>query len=148
MKLEEDSSLALKLLVVLSKTTKHVQEHAIRDIRKNGLNLTEFGVLDLLYHKGPFPLQKIGERILISSGSITYVVDKLAKGGYLLRRPCPQDRRVIYAELTPEGKQLFERLFPAHRQAISKAMESLTIEEKKLAIELLKKLGQSAKKKL
>lgn len=144
----EDTSLALKLFVVLSKTAKHVHEHARRDIRKSGLTLTEFGVLDLLYHKGPFPIQKIREHILVSSGSTTYVIDKLEKKELLSRHPCPQDRRVIYAKLTSEGKNLFEHLFPAHREVIAHAVETLNTEEKEQMIRLLKKLGRSAKEKL
>lgn len=145
---QSDASQALKLFVVLSKTAKYLHEHAHRDVRKSGLTLTEFGVLDLLYHKGSFPIQKIREHILISSGSTTYVIDKLEKKGLLSRNPCPQDRRVIYAKLTLEGEKLFENLFPSHREVIAQAVESLSPEEKDQMIQLLKKLGRSAKEKL
>ena len=68
---------ALELFVVLSRAYNWVNAHAIRDIRCHGLNPTEFGILEALYHKGPLPLQQVGEKVLISSGNITYVVDKL-----------------------------------------------------------------------
>lgn len=148
MKPHDDASQALKLFVVLSKTAKYVHEHAHRDVKTSNLTLTEFGVLDLLYHKGSFPIQKIREHILVSSGSTTYVIDKLEKKGLLSRNPCPQDRRVIYATLTPEGKKLFEQLFPSHREVISRAVEVLNPEEIEQLIRLLKKLGHSAKEKL
>lgn len=48
---------ALELFVVLSRAHNWVNAHAIRDIRSHGLNPTEFGILDALYHKGPLPLQ-------------------------------------------------------------------------------------------
>lgn len=66
------------------------------------MNPTEFAVLELLYHKGQQPLQQIGGKILLASGSITYVVDKLEKKGFLERVACPNDRRVTYAAITTQ----------------------------------------------
>ncbi|TQK49723.1 MarR family 2-MHQ and catechol resistance regulon transcriptional repressor [Brevibacillus sp. AG162] len=134
----------LDLFVVLSRSYNWVTAHSNRHIREHGLNPTEFGVLEVLFHKGPQPLQQIGEKILISSGNITYVVDKLEKKQLLIRKPCSEDRRVIFAELTEKGHQFLSEIFPPHQRAIEKAMEGLTLEEQRQAIELLKKLGRTA----
>lgn len=138
---------SLDLIVVLSRAYNWVMAHSNRDIRRHGLNPTEFGVLELLYHKGPQPLQQIGEKILISSGNITYVVDKLEKKQLLIRKPCAEDRRVIFAELTEKGTQFLAEIFPSHKQAIEKAVSGLTPEEKRQAIALLKKLGRAAQER-
>jgi len=135
---------SLDLLVVLSRSYNWVTAHINRDIRQHGLNPTEFGVLEVLYHKGPQPLQQIGEKILISSGNITYVVDKLEKKQLLIRKPCLEDRRVIYAELTEKGEQFLADIFPMHKKAIEKAVSGLTPEEQRQATQLLKKLGRVA----
>ena len=73
---------SLKLFIVLSRAHKAINEATNQFIQKNGLNPTEFAVLELLYHKGRQPLQQIGNKILLASGSITYVVDKLEKRGF------------------------------------------------------------------
>ncbi|MGO4694590.1 MarR family winged helix-turn-helix transcriptional regulator [Paenibacillus sp. 2TAB26] len=135
---------SLDLFIALSRASQWVNAHADRDIRKNGLNRTEFGVLELLYHRGPQPLQQIGEKVLMSSGNITYVVDKLEKKQMVRRRASTTDRRLIYAELTDEGKQFVEDVFPAHEDAIKQAVNGLTTEEKQSASKLLKKLGKFA----
>ncbi|MGG1634526.1 MarR family winged helix-turn-helix transcriptional regulator [Paenibacillus sp. NRS-1760] len=135
---------SLDLFIALSRASQWVNAHADRDIRKNGLNRTEFGVLELLYHRGPQPLQQIGEKVLMSSGNITYVVDKLEKKQMVRRRASTTDRRLIYAELTDDGKQFVEDIFPAHEDAIKQAVNGLTTEEKQLASKLLKKLGKFA----
>ncbi len=135
---------SLELLIVLSRSYNWVTAHTNRDIRRHGLNPTEFGVLEVLYHKGPQPLQQIGEKILISSGNITYVVDKLEKKQLLVRKPCAEDRRVIYAELTDQGRKFLTDIFPSHKEAVEKAVSGLTAEEKRQAIALLKKLGRAA----
>lgn len=142
LKKKQDPS--LKLFVVLSKAQRAIGDLVKEDIQRYELNPTEFGVLELLYHQGDQPLQKIGEKILLASGSITYVVDKLEKKGYLKRVPCPTDRRITYASITAEGRDLLHGIFPDHWQQIESIMSGLTDEEKNEAIALLKKLGKNA----
>ncbi|HZG85624.1 MarR family transcriptional regulator [Paenibacillus sp.] len=137
----DDRELSLKLLVVLSKAYKVVMDRAAKDMKKNGLSESEFTVMELLYHKGRVPMQRIGESMLVTSGGITYTVDKLEGKGYLRRVACPEDRRVTYAELTEAGKSKFDDIFPAHASAIESIMGGLTEEEKRQAIALVKKLG-------
>lgn len=136
---------SLKLFIVLSRATKAINEATNQFIQQNYLNPTEFAVLELLYHKGRQPLQQIGNKILLASGSITYVVDKLEKRQFLTRVSCPDDRRVTFAEITDAGSQFMDKLFPEHEQRLHELLSALTPKEKQTAIELLKKLGLSIK---
>lgn len=142
---KEEVKQSLKLFIVLSRANKAIHEMTNQFFQQNGLNPTDFAVLELLYHKGRQPLQKIGNKILLASGSITYVVDKLEKKGYLQRISCPTDRRVTYAEITEEGSTFMGELFPQHEQHLHELLSALTPEEKDMAIKLLKKLGLSIK---
>ncbi|WP_147531736.1 MarR family winged helix-turn-helix transcriptional regulator [Bacillus marasmi] len=142
----EQINQSLKLFIVLSRSYKAINEQVNKFIAKNGLNPTEFAVLELLYHKGEQPLQQIGGKILLASGSITYVVDKLEQKGLLKRVACPNDRRVTYAKISDEGKQFIEDIFPEHEQRINEIMSVLSDEEKNTAIDILKKLGLSVGK--
>ena len=141
----EDTKQSLKLFIVLSRAHKAISESTNQFFQQNGLNPTEFAVLELLFHKGRQPLQQIGNKILLASGSITYVVDKLEKRGYLNRVSCPADRRVTYAEISEEGAVFMREIFPKHERQLHEMMAALTTEEKEMAIELLKKLGLSIK---
>ncbi|MCL7746095.1 MarR family winged helix-turn-helix transcriptional regulator [Halalkalibacter alkaliphilus] len=138
-KYEEDIS--LKLFVVMTRAIQAITKRVEEDIKGYGLNPTEFGVLELLYSKGDQPIQKIGQKVLLASSSITYVVDKLEKKQYIKRQPCPKDRRVTYATITEEGTQLMQEIFPKHKEAIEEIFGGLKAEEKELMIEQLKKLG-------
>jgi MarR family transcriptional regulator, 2-MHQ and catechol-resistance regulon repressor len=142
----ESVSQSLKLFIVLSRAYKALNEQVNKIIQTYGLNPTEFAVLELLYHKGDVPLQQIGGKILLASGSITYVVDKLEQKGMLKRIACPKDRRVTYAQITDEGKAFMEGIFPEHAKQIDQLMSSLSEPEKLEAIDLLKKLGLPAGK--
>ena len=136
--------LALKLFVVLARAHKTLMEHAKRDVEKAGLGQTEFAVLEVLYHKGQLTIGEIGDSVLLTSGSMTYVVDKLEKRALLERKPCAEDQRATYIALTPEGRRLIGRIFPGHAAALERATAALAAEEKRAAITLLKKLGLGA----
>lgn len=138
--------LSLKLFIVWSRAHREVTDRIKEDISSHGLNPTEFAVLELLYHKGDQPIQHIGKKVLLSSGSITYVVDKLEKKNLLFRKPCPEDRRVTYAIITENGKNLMDEIFPKHHEAIEQIFSSLELEEKQTMVSLLKKLGFSLQK--
>jgi MarR family 2-MHQ and catechol resistance regulon transcriptional repressor len=142
--LNDDHAVSLKLFVVLSKAFKTVMDRAVKDMKQYGLSPSEFTVLEVLYTKGRTPLQQIGEKVLITSGSITYNIDKLEKKGLLKRVPCKEDRRIIYAEITKAGTDLFDRIFPDHAATIHSLMKALSQDEKQGAIELIKKLGKGA----
>lgn len=75
------------------------------------------------------------------------MVDKLEEKGYLVRVACPTDRRVTFAQITNNGKELIENIFPNHEQRIHEIMSELTTEEKDTAIELIKRLGLSVRDK-
>ncbi|MEJ2501823.1 MAG: MarR family transcriptional regulator [Gemmatimonadota bacterium] len=135
---------ALKLWVVLSRAQAAVSAHAEADAVRHGLSLAEFGALEALFSKGPLLVGDLQRKVLKSSGGITYVVDRLQDKGLVRRRPCEEDRRAIYAELTDEGAELMARIFPLHEDSIEAATSGLTPEEQRQAIALLKKLGHSA----
>ncbi|WP_339159215.1 MarR family transcriptional regulator [Paenibacillus sp. FSL W8-0186] len=141
---DQEHTASLKLFVVLSKAYKTIMDQAIKDMKQRGLSPSEFTILEVLYNKGRIPLQQIGDKILITSGSVTYNIDKLVQKGLIRRVPCEQDRRVIYAEITAEGNELFERIFPDHAEFVHSKLGGLNYEEKLQAIELLKRLGKGA----
>lgn len=90
----------LKLYVVLSRASQALHAHTQSDIESHGLTQTEFAILEALYHKGPMLLGEVQKKILVSSGGITFLIDKLAQRGLVQRRLCESDRRARYAELT------------------------------------------------
>lgn len=143
--MNEEIKQSLKLFIVLSRAHKAITEQTNHFFQASGVNPTEFAVLELLYHKGKQPLQKIGGKILLASGSITYVIDKLEKRGYITRVNCPSDRRVTYAEISEQGKEFMAQVFPEHEKKLHELTGALSSEEKEQAIELMKKLGLSIK---
>ena len=135
---------ALKLWVVLARAQAAIARHAAADVARHELTITEFGILEALYHVGPLLLGKLQRRILVSSGGVTYLVDRLQERGLVKREDCPDDRRARYAALTPKGRRLVERIFPEHARAIAHAMSGLTKADRIRATALLRTLGRAA----
>ncbi|MDP5272817.1 MarR family winged helix-turn-helix transcriptional regulator [Chengkuizengella axinellae] len=140
----EQSELDLRLFRIWSKAHKAVFENAKKDIIESGIAPDQFMILELLYNKGPHPVQRISEIFSIPSGSITYVVDKLEKINYVKRQACPTDRRASNVVLTEKGESLFNEIFPKHVETISNNLSFISNEEKLVLCELLKKIGLGA----
>jgi|GEM_PF-212289 len=135
---------ALKLWVVLARAQLAVARHAEADVARHGLTLTEFAILEVLYHRGPLLLGEVQRKILVSSGGVTYLVDRLVGKGLVERRECVHDRRARYAALTPAGEKLMARIFPEHASAIARAVGGLSKAEQLQATALLRELGLAA----
>ena len=144
LEVDADTAAALKLWVVLSRAQSAVSAHVAADVARHGLTLTEFAILEALYHRGAMLLGEVQRRILVSSGGITFLVDRLVAKGLVERQQCPSDRRARYAALTAEGEELLQRIFPSHAAMIERAVGALTTQEQALAAALLKRLGHGA----
>ena len=135
---------ALKLWVVLARSFNAVSARLAEDISQHELTQTEFAILEVLYHKGPLLLGEVQRKILVTSGGITYLVDRLVEKGFVKREECAEDRRARYAVLTPAGTALIRKIFPRHTEAVERALSGLTLAEQRDATQLLNKLGLAA----
>ena len=131
--LDAGEASALRLWVILSRAHEAIARHAEADVARHGLTIAEFGIIEALYHVGPMLLGELQRRILVSSGGVTYLVDRLEERGLVKREPCPNDRRARYAALTAEGKKLVARIFPDHARVIERAMSGLTRSDRERA---------------
>jgi len=135
---------ALHLWIVLARAFDAVERHSRASIARFGLGTTEFGVLEVLYHKGELAVCEVQRRILVESSSTTYVVDKLCARGLVRRRPSARDRRVSLLALTPKGRRLIQEIFPHHAAAMRGAVATLPARAQVQAARLLRTLGRGA----
>jgi MarR family transcriptional regulator, 2-MHQ and catechol-resistance regulon repressor len=140
-------SASLKLWVVLSKAYQAVYAFAEADVARHGLSMSEFAILEALYHKGPLLLGDLQRRILVSSGGVTYLVDRLTTKGLVERMDCASDRRARYAKLTDQGAELIATIFPEHQKAIEDATSSLSGRELQQLTAQLRSLGREIESK-
>jgi MarR family 2-MHQ and catechol resistance regulon transcriptional repressor len=136
-------NLSLKSFVVLLKASKAVQDRTKKDISNYGMHTSEFTVLEALYSNGKQTIRQITDAVLINSGSITYVIDKLEVKGLLERKDCKEDRRVVHIQITDKGKQFMDEIFPKHKLVIEDIFSDIMEEEKKVLINLLKRVGKN-----
>ena len=134
----------INAFTVFIKSSQSVQKLIKQDFLKKEINLNEYAVMELLYHKGDQPIQAIGKKILIGGGSITYVIDKLEKKKFLYRRKCPEDRRVMFACMTDEGRAYMDKRVTEQEALINTIFDEWNDDEVEDAIQLLKRIGMHA----
>ena len=132
----------LKTITILFRATDYIRSYIQKDVQRYGLNATEFGVLEVLYHKGPQPVHLIKSKVLIANSSLSYVIDTLIQKGLIQKEKDPQDRRNHICELTDQGKALFDESYPRHVVQLRSVLNILTPDEERQLQFLLKKLGK------
>jgi MarR family 2-MHQ and catechol resistance regulon transcriptional repressor len=139
----EDGS-GVHVWLVLMKAHAALLDHARRSIQELDLCDSDFFVLEVLLHKGPLPVNTIGQKVRLTSGSISVAVDRLTERGLVERCSRSDDRRIRLVQLTAAGRHLIEGAFIKHATAMEAATSAITEAERNQLLRLLKKLGKSA----
>jgi len=121
-----------------------METHAHGSIENMGLCASDFGVLEALLHKGPLPVNVLGKKLLLTSGSMTAAVDRLVTRGLVARADDPNDRRVRVVALTAKGRKLITSAFARHESDLDEVVSVLTRDERATLVSLLRKLGTRA----
>ncbi len=133
------------VFLVLWKAARAAQAYAEKSISELELCGSDFAVLEALLHKGPLPVNEIGRKVLLTSGSITVAVDRLETKGLVERRAHGTDRRARIVHLTKAGRKLITLAYGEHAADMERlASASLTTAERATLIRLLKKIGYKA----
>ena len=140
-----DRAATLQLVIALARAYQAIEQGVRPPLAKQGLGMTEFAVLEVLYHKGALPLGELRDRILVTGASTTYVVKKLEDRGLMRRRTCADDQRVTFGELTAKGRALIDEVFPEHVDRLREILGGLSVSEKQAATRLLRRLSHHAR---
>ena len=132
------------LWLLLWKASKAVEARARHSVNTTGLCLSDFGVLEALLHRGPLPINILGKKVLLSSGSMTAAVDRLERSGLVEREAASTDRRARIVHLTEEGSKLIGTLFAGHERDMEAVFSRLNKTERNALANLLRKLGREA----
>ena len=137
-----EEALALDTYIKLTRATDTINARLSLCGSMHDLTISQFGVLEALYHLGPQAQNILGEKILKSNSNMTTVIDNLEKRGLVRRERAVDDRRKIIVHLTDSGRELITMIFPEHVKAIQGQFAVLTTQEKQVLSELLRKLGK------
>ncbi|MCL4553521.1 MAG: MarR family transcriptional regulator, partial [Actinobacteria bacterium] len=124
-----DTPKGVTLWLALWKATREMDRVAQNDITSLGLCLTDFGVLEVLLNRGPLPVNVIADKVMLTSGSMTTAVHRLAGKGLVRRTGHPRDGRVKVVALTDEGRSLIQPAYTAHARTIEGVFAPLTAED-------------------
>lgn len=131
----------LNAFIKLIRASESLGNRLSRQLAEQDLTISQFGVLEALFHLGPLNQKALGEKLLKSGGNITLVVDNLEKSGWVERQRNPQDRRSMLIHLTEEGEELVSSYFPQHLDNIMQEFKCLSNYELDQLAEMCKKIG-------
>lgn len=132
---------ALETYTVLVRATESTTARIHKHLEASGLTISQFGVLEALYHIGPLCQKDLAVKILKTSGNLTMVIDNLEKSVLVRRERDKHDRRLLVISLTDTGRKLIARIFPKHAAIVEREMAVLSQTEQKALGKLCKKLG-------
>ncbi len=141
---ESDIADGTHVFLIVWKTYRALLARAQASIKRANLCDSDFRVLEALLHKGPLPVNVIGQKVDLSTGSITSAIDRLQEKWLVERKNHPDDRRVRIVELTTKGRRLIEKAYAQHELDMEEAVRSLSREERGVLIDLLKRLGKAS----
>lgn len=137
----------LKLIVTLAMCHNLQVQKVENKVKQYGLNSSEFGVLDTLFHGGPQTVQHVAEKIQVTSGTMTYIINKLQEKELIIRRKCEKDKRVYYISLTDTGRDLIDKVLGEHKEFLEQVFQDIDDDIKEQTIEnlllLYKKMSKS-----
>lgn len=142
--LQVSDTSGIHLWLVLWKAYDACQAEAQRSIEGLGMCYSDFAVLECLLNKGPLPVNAVGQKVSLTSGSITTAVDRLESRGLVERTNSELDRRAKVVSLTSEGKQVIKQAFKNHERDMESLAAMLSSSERQQLLKLLKKFGKSA----
>lgn len=135
------TDLALNTWVKLARAYSTIDKKSVENIRGFKLTQPQFSVIEALGHLGQMKVGELCNKMLVSGGNMTLVLDNLEKNKLIERIHSKEDRRAIIIKLTKNGKNLFDEIFSEHAKFITELICVLPAEEQKQLGNLLKKLG-------
>lgn len=138
---DPEDKLDLSILIALSRTSQTIQRRSATILKDSGLTITQFGVLEALYHKGDMTINEIIESLLSTSGNMTVVINNLEKEQLIDRYVNPKDRRSALIAITEKGRLRVEEIFPPHLLDLRECFSVYSNDEKEQLLDLLKKLA-------
>jgi len=138
----DEEERALRLWIALARCYVTFSRAVACKVAEYDLTAPQFGVLEALYHLGPLSLGELAEKLLVTGGNVTYVMDRLEAQDLVARERSGDDRRVVKAHLTTKGRATIESVFPGHVDFVHGLVDGLKSEDRETLRTLLKRLGK------
>lgn len=134
-----ENKAALHSLVVFRRAANTISKSELETIRRYGLTIGQFGVLEALYNKGNLRIQDLIDKLLSTSGNMTVVIKNMIRDGYISKTVDETDRRASLIGLTPLGRKTIESILPEHYDHVGQLFSVLSLEEQEQLASILKK---------
>ena len=132
---------ALNTYIKVTRAAQSIMDRAMQHLGESNLTPSQFAVLEALYHLGTLSQVALAQKLLLSTGNITTVIQNLEKRDLVCRQRNVDDQRYMQVSITDSGRALIASIFPSHVQGIVDIMNVLTPDEQEALARLSRKLG-------
>ena len=146
--MEKESRISQTMLWVRMAVTFNLLYQEIKkDLAKENLTVSQLDILVCLDRTKGLPLSEVADRLLVTGGNVTGIIDRLENAGLVTRQRDSKDRRIVWARLTEKGYGIYRQLMPRYIETMNRINSYLTSAERKELMRLLKKMSTGAHKK-
>lgn len=137
----------IKLMVVMTKLNNVFLSKLGKNLEDLHLPASMYPILAHLNEVGETRINTLSDVALITGGTVTYIVNKLEKLGYVTKYSDENDKRSNWVQITEAGKVVFHNVHFEHMKYLNELLSDLSEKEKYLFIEQIKYFGKTMKKK-
>lgn len=130
----------LSLVKELVQTYQAFESYSTRHIKDMGLTMTQFDIVATLGNQPPMTCKELGEKTLVSKGTMTGVIERLEAKGLIEKSLNGEDGRSYKIGLSKAGDKLFKKVFPEHVEYLRNAFGQLSKKELEQAVSVLKEV--------
>lgn len=132
----------LPFVRALSVCFQQFESYSNQHFRELDLTPAQFDIIATLGNTSGMTCKQLGDKTLITKGTLTGVLDRLIDKGFVSKQSCTEDNRVIYVKLTKSGEELFEKVFEAHLQHLNKVFSHVEKSELDASVLTLNKISE------
>ncbi len=136
----------LPLIRELARSYQAFESFSGSHVRSFGLTPPQFDLIATLGNQPPMTCKELGQKTLITKGTLTGILDRLEEKGLISRCVNSEDARSQRVTLTETGNLLFKQVFPKHGQFLSRAFDQLSKNEMDQLTHSLKRLREAIEK--
>jgi DNA-binding MarR family transcriptional regulator len=112
--------------------------------RAHDVSMAEMKAIDHIQAEGELTPRELGERLSLTSGAVTAVIDRLERSGWVVRSPHPSDRRSVVVRMTEQSMEAGKRIYVPYTNALAEIAAALPAASRKVVADYLEKAADIA----
>jgi|SRR5579884_1560015 len=124
----------------LARVFHHIDRASADQMRQFGLTIAQFDVLAHVGAAEGITQQELADSLLVTKGNVCQLLDRMESNDLIVRRQCG---RANFLSLTQKGRDLYQKIVPAHEELVARQFDSLSLDEQRQLWQLVRRLDRN-----